>query len=248
VLYSLASVAASSAAPAAQARDRDGAPPGPPPAQPDVGTAPRDRVTLSAEAQERASGAVEPGKGQDEPGKVQDQAAEKAGDKPAEKPGSTAQDRTAARAGGKLTSDQERQLGELRQRDTHVRQHEAAHQAAGGALVGGASYSYQTGPDGRSYAVGGEVPISMPSGRTPDETIAIAQRVRAAALAPSDPSAQDLSVAAAATSIEMAASARRAREAVRAYGKNAGTAKPPGEREPQGTTQRAAAPAPAQAA
>jgi len=98
----------------------------------------------------------------------------------------------AAGKSGRLTTEQQRQVQELQQRDAHVRSHEAAHQAAGGDLTGPASFSYQLGPDGRSYAVGGEVPIQSRSGRTPDETISIARRVRAAALAPSDPSAADL--------------------------------------------------------
>ena len=93
----------------------------------------------------------------------------------------------------------------LRQRDAHVRAHEAAHQAAGGDLTGAATFSYELGPDGRSYAIGGEVPVQARSGRTPDETIAIARRVRAAALAPSDPSSADLAAAAAATQVELRA-------------------------------------------
>ena len=104
--------------------------------------------------------------------------------------------------GGKLSPEQQRQVTELQQRDAHVRSHEAAHQAAGGDLTGPASFSYELGPDGRSYAVGGEVPISMREGDTPEQTIAIAQQVRAAALAPADPSGQDLRVAAEASAME----------------------------------------------
>jgi hypothetical protein len=112
---------------------------------------------------------------------------------------------TGAEAQAKGKAEQQRQLQELQQRDTHVRQHEAAHQAAGGDLTGAASFTYETGPDGRSYAVGGEVPVQSRSGRTPDETIAIARRVRAAALAPADPSPADLAAAAAATQVELKA-------------------------------------------
>jgi len=123
----------------------------------------------------------------------------------------------------KLDSEQERQVTELEQRDAHVRQHEAAHQAAGGDLTGAASFSYQTGPDGRSYAVGGEVPISARSGRTADETIAIARRVRSAALAPADPSAADLAAAASAMQMEAKAQAqKRAEQASESRGRAAG--------------------------
>ena len=68
-----------------------------------------------------------------------------------------------------------------------MRAHEAARRAAAGGLGGAASFSYETGPDGKRYAVGGEVPVSLRSGRTPEETIANAQTVRSAALAPADP-------------------------------------------------------------
>lgn len=111
--------------------------------------------------------------------------------------------------GKRLDAQQEKEVADLKQRDLHVRQHEAAHQAAGGDLAGSASFTYQVGPDGRSYAVGGEVPIAARSGRTPDETIAIARRVRAAALAPADPSAADLAAAAQATAMEQQAVQQR---------------------------------------
>jgi len=131
-----------------------------------------------------------------------------------------AQDR---RGGQKLTAEQQQQLLKLKQRDAHVRQHEAAHQAAGGALTGAASFTYQGGPDGKQYAIGGEVPIRLATGRTPDETIANARQARAAALAPSDPSGADLSVAAAASQMEMAAEQRKAKLASQAYQKTTRT-------------------------
>ena len=62
--------------------------------------------------------------------------------------------------------------------------------------------TYQTGPDGRHYAVGGSVKIDTFEARTPEETVRKAQRIRAAALAPSDPSPQDLQVAAKASQME----------------------------------------------
>ena len=118
----------------------------------------------------------------------------------------------------KLTAEQERQVVRLEQLDAHVRQHEAAHQAAGGSLTGAASFTYQIGPDGRSYAVGGEVPVRLQAGRTPDETISNARQARRAALAPSDPSQQDLAVAAQASGMERAAAARKSQQAAQAYG------------------------------
>jgi hypothetical protein len=107
-----------------------------------------------------------------------------------------------------LTPDERQVVAELQLRDREVRAHEAAHKAAGGAHVGGASYTFQQGPDGRQYAIGGEVPVNLStSGSSPESVIAQMEQVRAAALAPNDPSAQDYAVAAAADSL--AAEAQR---------------------------------------
>jgi len=122
-----------------------------------------------------------------------------------------------ALSSSELTPEQQQVVAELRARDAEVRAHEAAHQAAGGELAGGASFTYQTGPDGRQYAVGGEVGVALRSGRTPDETIANAQRVRRAALAPANPSTQDLAVASAASSLEASARSQKSREVTAAY-------------------------------
>ena len=109
-------------------------------------------------------------------------------------------------AGKKLSEADQQVINQLQSRDREVRAHEAAHQAAGGGAVGGASYSYQQGPDGKQYAIGGEVPVDLSSGGgSPEATIAKMARVRAAATAPAEPSGQDLAVAAAASSIEAAA-------------------------------------------
>ena len=86
-------------------------------------------------------------------------------------------------------------------RDREVRTHEAAHLAVAGNLArGGASFSYQQGPDGGRYAIGGEVSIDVsPVQGDPKATIKKAQIIQAAALAPAQPSGQDRAVAAAAS-------------------------------------------------
>ena len=91
-------------------------------------------------------------------------------------------------------------IAELKKIDVAVHAHEMAHQAAGGSYVrGGASYQYKRGPDGKRYAVSGEVRIDTSEESTPEKTIAKMRTVRAAALAPVDPSPQDRRVAAAAS-------------------------------------------------
>jgi hypothetical protein len=96
-----------------------------------------------------------------------------------------------------------RQIQELAARDREVRNHERAHAAVGGAYAGAPRYSFERGPDGINYAVGGEVSISSGAvSGDPEATIQKAQVVRRAALAPTEPSAQDISVAAQATQLE----------------------------------------------
>lgn len=107
--------------------------------------------------------------------------------------------------GKELTMSEVREVRELEKIDAQVKAHEAAHQAAGGGLAGAASFSYQKGPDNKMYAVAGEVPIQIKEGSTPQETIAIARQIQAAALAPADPSPQDYRVAASAVKLEMEA-------------------------------------------
>jgi hypothetical protein len=105
-----------------------------------------------------------------------------------------------------LDPAEQEEVNKLQARDREVRAHEAAHTAAAGSLaVGGASFTYQQGPDGRMYAVGGEVHLSVSSGKTPAESKARAQQMRAAALAPADPSSQDMAVASKASSLELEA-------------------------------------------
>lgn len=110
-----------------------------------------------------------------------------------------------------LTSQERTELTKLQSVDTKVRAHEAAHQS-GAAASGGASFTYAKGPDGVMYAVGGEVPVRIQSGSTPQETISNAQGVIATALAPADPSPQDISIASKARVMMMKAQQEFAQE------------------------------------
>lgn len=87
------------------------------------------------------------------------------------------------------------EIEELERRDQEVRAHEQAHAAVGGQYAGAPRYEFETGPDGQRYAVGGEVSIDISEESTPEETLRKMQQVRAAALAPAEPSPQDLRVA-----------------------------------------------------
>lgn len=105
--------------------------------------------------------------------------------------------------GQTLSKEEQQQVAKLRARDQEVRTHEQAHVAAAGALFrGGPFYSYQQGPDGKRYAVGGSVKIDTSPGRTPEETIQRAAQIRAAALAPAEPSGADRAIASNASRME----------------------------------------------
>lgn len=88
-------------------------------------------------------------------------------------------------------------IRELTLRDNEVRAHEQAHSAVGGQYAGSANYTYQRGPDGVNYAVGGEVPIDVGVvAGDPQATLEKMMLVQRAALAPAEPSSQDRQVAA----------------------------------------------------
>jgi len=107
----------------------------------------------------------------------------------------------------RFSAEQQAALAQLRNMDRHVRAHEQAHLAAAGQYAtGGPSYDYAVGPDGKLYAVGGEVSLDVsPDPSNPEKTIQKAQTIEAAANAPADPSSQDRMVAARAAQMERVA-------------------------------------------
>ena len=112
-----------------------------------------------------------------------------------------------------LDPEQKEQVKELAARDAEVKAHEAAHQAAAGGLAGAASYTYQQGPDGKMYAIVGEVPISAPTSSSPEEALSNARKILAAATAPGDPSGQDMAVASSAAMMQVKAQQQLAQKA-----------------------------------
>jgi len=117
-----------------------------------------------------------------------------------------AEQRAQDRAEQAQRTQELQQLRQLAERDREVRAHEQAHQAVGGQYAGPMSLQYERGPDGKNYAVSGEVSISI--GEVPNDpqaTLDKAETVRRAALAPAEPSAQDRRVAAQATQIALEA-------------------------------------------
>ncbi|MEI6894029.1 MAG: putative metalloprotease CJM1_0395 family protein [Colwellia sp.] len=99
----------------------------------------------------------------------------------------------------KQTRTDEIIIQQLQEIDKEVRAHELAHASMGGASTGSPSYTFEVGPDGKKYAVSGEVPVDLTSvPNDPQATIDKMQKVYASALAPATPSTQDIQVAASA--------------------------------------------------
>ncbi len=83
-------------------------------------------------------------------------------------------------------------VSELQARDSAVRQEEEAHAAAAGPYGSAPQYTYQIGPDGNAYAIGGHVDVSVSvSGSKADRDRALAT-LQNAALAPNAPSGADM--------------------------------------------------------
>jgi len=115
--------------------------------------------------------------------------------------------------GQPLSDEEQREVKELKKRDRKVKAHEQAHMAAGAGVVRGtAQYEYKKGPDGISYAVGGEVSVDTSEASTPEATVTKMEKVKAAALAPVDPSPQDRRIAAEASVKAVEARAEVAQE------------------------------------
>lgn len=144
--------------------------------------APDENVSVSEEARKLSQNHRQPGSKEEAPD-----------DRSEEQPSSSSHPQ-------ELNKNDQATIVKLSARDREVRAHEQAHIAAGGQYIrSSANFTYQRGPDGKIYAVGGEVSIDVGKGRTPEETLAKMQTVRRAALAPANPSSTDRQVAAQAT-------------------------------------------------
>lgn len=108
---------------------------------------------------------------------------------------------------------EQEKVEELRARDREVRTHEQQHAAVGGQYASAPSYSFERGPDGKSYAVDGKVSIDISAvPNDPEATIQKMSVVRRAALAPAEPSASDRAAAAEASQKAAAARAELAKQ------------------------------------
>ncbi len=147
----------------------------------------KDKVTFSPQAQSINRNSTESTKA------VQDQSNTP---QAAQEGNSSSEKSVPSSKTGNLDAQQIKELDKLQSRDLEVRQHEHAHLAVAGQYAsGGASFTYQKGPDGTKYAVGGEVPIDISKESSPEATILKMQVIKRAALAPASPSSADRMIA-----------------------------------------------------
>lgn len=151
--------------------------------------------------------------------RIQGQQQNSSQDKPASQ---TDQQNTA------YSEEEQAEIDELQARDQEVRIHEQAHASTGGQYAGSPSYEYEQGPDGKNYAVSGEVEIDVAEiPNDPAATLQKMEQVQRAALAPTEPSSADRQVAA-----EASQKAQQARVDIQqeASTSNEGTATQPSTR------------------
>ncbi|WP_020407596.1 putative metalloprotease CJM1_0395 family protein [Hahella ganghwensis] len=135
---------------------------------------------------------IEPTEGQQTSGETGQQSSPQSPDRE-----SPDQSQRSSQPAGQISDEELAVISELSSRDREVRSHEQAHLSVGGIYASAPQFSYERGPDGRTYAVAGEVSIdasTVPG--NPDATIRKLEQVRRAALAPAEPSPQDRRVAA----------------------------------------------------
>lgn len=183
------------------------------PPQDTVSLSPEARARLSADGDGRAAG-VQNASAEEDP-----EAAERAQDPDG------------------LTEEERAIVDDMAQRDREVRDHEMAHAIAGGPYTGPPRYQMEQGPDGRSYAVSGEVDIDVSPESDPEATIRKMEIVKRAALAPADPSPEDRAIAQMADQIRMQAQQdlQAQREAERTEARERDDAAAAGAPAPAGT-------------
>ncbi len=105
-------------------------------------------------------------------------------------------------------------LQRIKNIDRNVRLHENSHASADGVqTIGTARYKYAEGPDGKLYAVGGEVTVAVQSSGKPEDNLRAARALRSSALSSDNPSPADFAAAADAGQIEIEALSQMAKRA-----------------------------------
>ena len=91
-------------------------------------------------------------------------------------------------------NDYQRVLEKFKSSDSKIRAHEQAH-AASGPTTTPISYKYQAGPDGKMYAVGGEVRLDTSIPQDPKAAAFKLSQIQKASSAPAEMSGADAHIA-----------------------------------------------------
>ncbi|WP_419769749.1 MAG: putative metalloprotease CJM1_0395 family protein [Candidatus Marinarcus sp.] len=92
-------------------------------------------------------------------------------------------------------NDYQRVLQKFKNSDSQVRAHEQAHASSGAATTSAIQYNYQTGPDGKLYAVGGSVRLETSIPKDEKAAAFKLNQLQNAASAPNNLSGADAQIA-----------------------------------------------------
>lgn len=110
-----------------------------------------------------------------------------------------------------LSLEDRQELARLQQQDITVRTRDMAYVAATAGVSGGFTVRYETGPDGRRYAVEANVQLDTSDAATPEQSLAKARALRAALMSAGGDATRDASATARAAALEYRARAEIAR-------------------------------------
>lgn len=148
-------------------------------------------------------------------------------DSKTEKTEKTGKNEKSEKSTQEVSDEDKSAISRLKMVENEVIAHEQAHKSAGGSIAGAASYSYSIGPDGKRYITGGEVSLRTPATDDKEQKVNLLNRVKQAALAPAQPSSQDIRVAAGASAEQVSLNAAIQKEkALQAYDKTQKTQGP----------------------
>lgn len=145
----------------------------------------------------------------------------------------------AAKTLSEMSDGERAEVARLQARDSAVKQEEKGHAAAAGQYASAPQYQYTIGPDGKAYAIGGHVDVSINSqgGSAGNNRSALAA-LQNAALSPNAPSGADMAAFRQAT-MALGASAQQQTESGSSTSNTADAV--PGEISPTGETSDAVA-------
>ncbi len=92
-----------------------------------------------------------------------------------------------------LSDNEQKAVNELKSRDKEVRLHEAEHMRNPELIsVGGPKFTYAIGPDGKAYAIGGNVTLTTGKPKSPEDAMQKAMALKNSSMGVGEPSSKDI--------------------------------------------------------